>query len=408
MTRIGIVGAGQFSGSFASLWKVHPAVEAVYTTDLLPERAEEQNQRLNLDGTFAAFEEMLASDKVDSIAIFTQRWMHGSQVIQTLEAGKHCYSAVPMAITEDEIARIVELVNDTGLIYMMGETSHYNAAVVWAREQIQNGDLGRVFYSEGDYVHDMDHGFYAAYQYSGGEDWKKTASYPPMLYPTHAVGGVLGATGGHAVSVSCIGVVDDKGDGVFDKSVSMFGNDWSNMSALFELADGGVMRTNEFRRVGYGVGHESRFRFYGTDKVFEQTSSTAYLTDREKMIEMGDELRTRLPAGTELDLEHVDPKLHASFASGTAPVHDRTRLPREFDGRPNGHEGSHHYLADDFVRAVRAGQQPPINAWVAARYTLPGIAAMKSASQGGARVTVADHGDCPFPIVDTETPWSQA
>ena len=32
-----------------------------------------------------------------------------------------------------------------------------------------------------------------AYQYSGGEAWKSTASYPPMLYPTHAVGGVLGA-----------------------------------------------------------------------------------------------------------------------------------------------------------------------------------------------------------------------
>ena len=50
----------------------------------------------------------------------------------------------------------------------------------------------------------MDLGFYAAYQYSGGEDWKKTASFPPMLYPTHAVGNVLGDRQ-HAARVAASG-----------------------------------------------------------------------------------------------------------------------------------------------------------------------------------------------------------
>ena len=160
---------------------------------------------------------MLASD-VDSVAIMTQRWTHGPMVLQALDAGKNVYSAVPMAISVEEIEAIVEKVEQTGLIYMMGETSYYNPAVVWARDQIAAGAFGRVFYAEGDYVHDMDNGFYAAYQYSGGDDWKKTASYPPMLYPTHAIGGVLGALPTYATSVSCIGIRDDRGDGVFDRT----------------------------------------------------------------------------------------------------------------------------------------------------------------------------------------------
>ncbi len=45
---------------------------------------------------------MLESD-VDAVAIFTQRWTHGPLVVQALRAGKHVYSAVPMAITEEEI-----------------------------------------------------------------------------------------------------------------------------------------------------------------------------------------------------------------------------------------------------------------------------------------------------------------
>ena len=72
---------------------------------------------------------------------------------------------------------------------MMGETSFYNPATVYARHKLAEGDFGRVFYSEGDYVHDMDLGFYAAYEYSGGDNWKATASYPPMLYPTHPSAG---------------------------------------------------------------------------------------------------------------------------------------------------------------------------------------------------------------------------
>ncbi len=96
-----------------------------------------------------------------------------------LRAGKHVYSAVPMAITRDEIAAIVDAVRATGLTYMMGETSRYNPATVHARNQIAEGAFGRLFYAEGDYVHDIDLGFYEAYQYSGGENWKATAELSP-------------------------------------------------------------------------------------------------------------------------------------------------------------------------------------------------------------------------------------
>src|SRR5699024_6733085 len=131
--------------------------------------------RFDNASTVASFEDLLASD-VDAVAIFTQRWTHAPYVKAALEAGKHVYSAVPMATEITDIESIIAEVDRTGLTYMMGETSYYNPATVYMREQIRRGALGRVFYSEGDYVHDMDLGFYAAYQYSGGENWKQTAS----------------------------------------------------------------------------------------------------------------------------------------------------------------------------------------------------------------------------------------
>ncbi|MEU6251036.1 Gfo/Idh/MocA family oxidoreductase [Glycomyces sp. NPDC047010] len=394
---LGIVGAGQFSGAFAKLFNAHPGVSRVTVTDLVPDRSATLVRELGLAGVEEDFEAMLASD-VDAVAIFTQRWTHGPLAVRALRAGKHVYSSVPMAFTAEEIAAIIEAVEETGLTYMMGETSHYHPATVLARQKAADGAFGRLFYAEGDYVHDMDHGFYAAYQYSGGEDWKRTASFPPLKYPTHAIGGVLGAWRTHAVSVSAIGVPDRRGDGVFDKSVSMFGNDFSNATALFETADGGSMRTNEFRRVGLGQWiPESRFVFYGTEGILEQGSRTTLWHKRSGPLEDCTEL-VRPGWATGADdpvLANVDPALHDSFISGHAPVHDTSGLPVEFKGLGNGHMGSHQLLAHDFVTAVEQGTLPPVNAWTAARYTLPGLVAHESALRGGERLKIDDFGDAP-------------
>jgi predicted dehydrogenase len=394
---LGIVGAGQFAGQFAKLFLAHPGVGDVHVTDLLPERAERLAAAEGLTGTFSSYEAMLESKAVDAVGIFTQRWTHGPLVVQALNAGKHVYSAVPMAVSTEEIAAIIDAVKGTGLTYMMGETSQYHPATVHARNRIAEGGFGRLFYAEGDYVHDMDLGFYEAYRYSGGENWKATASYPPLLYPTHAVGGVLGAWQTHAVSVSAIGVRDERGDGVFDKEISQFDNDFSNATALFEVAGGGTFRTNEFRRVGYPSHiRESRFRFFGTEGSMEQLATVALWQDKNGVQDISRLLEPRptMPPD-EPSLEHIAPDLRAAFTSGSAPVHDRSRLPREFDALPNGHEGSHHFLVDDFVTAVGAGTLPSVNAWVAARYTLPGIIAHESALKGGARLEIPDFGDAP-------------
>ena len=100
------------------------------------------------------------------------------------------------------------------------------------------------------------------------------------------------------MSVSAIGVVDDRGDGVFDKEVSMFDNDFSNATALFEAAGGGSLRTNEFRRVGYPSRiRESRFRFFGTQGSLEQLATVSVWQDREGVTDISDHLQPQADPG---------------------------------------------------------------------------------------------------------------
>ena len=56
---------------------------------------------------------------------------------------------------------------------------------------------------------------------------------------------------------------------------------------------------------------------------------------------------------------------------------------------------SHQLLIDDFCTAVSEGAMPYVNAWRAARFTIPGLIAHESAKQGGVLMDIPDFGDGP-------------
>ncbi|BCM88942.1 hypothetical protein IAD21_00784 [Abditibacteriota bacterium] len=393
--KVCVVGAGRFSQCFVPLYRAHPLVGEVSLCEVLPERLDCEADRLRIERRFTSFDDVLNSD-VDAVAIFTQRWSHAPMALKALKAGKHVYSAVPAATTLEELHDLVEAVKSTGLTYMMGETSLYYGSRLYCKERWDAGDFGRFVYGEGEYHHDMSHGFYSAFQHSGGADWKRTASFPPMLYPTHSVAMILSVTGARMTSVSCLGSVDDNEDGIFCEDVSLWRNAFSNQSALFRTSDGGMARINEFRRIGQSGDRGVRVSLYGTESSYEEQSNGAVWSRREGPFEVVEPL---IQCGGVYSHEQweaikVDVALKGDFTSGFAQVHQkyRDRLPDSYRTQPNGHEGSHQFLTDDFVTAVANGTLPSCHVWDAARYNAPGIVAHESSKKEGALLTVPDFG----------------
>ena len=132
--RIVVVGCGRFSPFFVPLFKAHPVTEKVWVCDQKRDRAEDFAKRFDVE-IMDSFEQALASKEVNAVAIFTQRFKHGQMVIDALKAGKHVYSAVPCAVSVDEIKQIEKLVRETRLTYSMGETGFYRAPAIYCREE---------------------------------------------------------------------------------------------------------------------------------------------------------------------------------------------------------------------------------------------------------------------------------
>ena len=138
---IAFIGCGSFARNFIRLFQLHPMVEKVYVCDLIAEKAEAYARQFAVE-VIGSFEDVLKRRDINAVAIFAQRHLHGPLVLRALSAGKHVYSAVPMASEVEQCQAIVEKVKETGLTYMMGETCYYYPSSMFCRYKFQEGFFG--------------------------------------------------------------------------------------------------------------------------------------------------------------------------------------------------------------------------------------------------------------------------
>lgn len=392
---VAFVGCGRFAKFFVNLAKYHPLVEKVYVCDLISQKAEEYAEKFDVE-IIDRFETILSRPDIDCVMNFTQRHLHGDIVLRALRAGKHVYSAVPMASTVEECRDIVEAVEQTGLIYMMGETCYYYPCAMFCREAYAQGKFGDFVYGASQYYHDIDSISYGKTPMESG--------MPPLLYPTHSTAMILSAVDSYVKKVVCFGYRDKADDGRFGVGNNYWDNEFSNQYVLMELANGGTARVTEARRIGWKSPSSYISALYGTRGGYEFSNAQHILVERDptskkervNVTDVSDLVNPR-----EMVEHKNDPDFKNQVANGmwqanvNSAIQDAeiARLPKEYDGLTTSHMGSHKFLIDDFMKAAYYGKQPILNAWRSARYTVPGLVAIESAKQGGIPLDVPDFGD---------------
>ena len=406
--RIGVVGTG-FAKEFIPLFQAHPGVEKVALAELVPERLTETARKFGIADTYPSFEDMLKNGKdLNCIAFFSSRHQHGPMVIQALKAGKHVYSAVPIGLTVEEIQEILELLKQTRLMYMMGETCYYYPCAMFCREMYRAGRFGDFVYAEAQYYHDMAHGFYngfkrgnLAFETADGNGWKRIAGVPPLLYPTHSTGMVLSALDSYATKVTGYGYRDTVDPDIFREGANNWDNPYSNETMLLQLANGGIVRISEYRRIGWRKPSSHVQCMYGTKGGYEGSVGRYVFVDemgsRAIMTDVSDRIN---PVGYNLEKnnpEAIQKMVNGGYHDDLSEVQFEKvkQLPPEFAGLANGHMGTHKLLVHDFVSAVLQDKLPPVHAWNAARYMLPGIMGHESAMRGNIPLAVPDFGEPP-------------
>jgi predicted dehydrogenase len=303
--------------------------------------------------TYTAYERLIADPEVDAIALFTPAPLHASQATAALAAGKHVLSAVPAAMSVEECRLLVRAVQETGRAYMLAENWPYVPSIMRARALYRQGKLGRIFYAEAEYVHDLRPLWLDA---AGRPTWRRNLS--PLLYPTHGTAPYLHMTGDRFVEATAMAVSGDAvqaapaADIPPPAETAATEAAWLE-TALFRTAAGALFRlTNTFRNAA-ASGHF--YSFYGTRGTFE--------TGRQQ------EAARRAVYCTE---DSGTPR----WVREECPPVQATSYRRPVTG---GHAATAALILDDFIRALRTGQPPPIDVVAAVNMTLPGICGHQAA-----------------------------
>ena len=91
---------------------------------------------------------------VNEVIIATPDQLHREMAIAMLEAGKHVMCEKPLALTREDMLAIVGAARKSDKKFMVGQICRFTPSFVKAKELIDSGAIGEIYYAESEYAHD--------------------------------------------------------------------------------------------------------------------------------------------------------------------------------------------------------------------------------------------------------------
>jgi len=354
--NVAMVGLG-FGAEFIPIYQRHPQANVHAICQRNAEHLKKVGDQFGIERRYTSFQDVLKDPQVDFVHINSPIPDHAWMSLEALRAGKHVMCTVPMATTVEECRQICDVVQQTGLKYMMAETVVYSREFLFIRDLYRQGALGKIQHVAASHPQDMDG--WPAY-------WERMI---PMHYATHVVSPCLGLLNGVAEYVSCFGSGAVRDD-IREKS----GNSFAVESCHIKVKDSDVVA--HIWRFLYDTARQYResFDVYGTKASFEWT----LVEGEPHVLHTAKKPEHEIPSKVEVpDFAHLLPEPIRPF---TRAIQDAEHLSFIQGG---GHGGSHPHLVHEFVSALAAKRDPWPNAVQSANWTCVGICAHESALRGG-------------------------
>jgi predicted dehydrogenase len=200
--RLGVIGMGPSNmGSTFSLLKDVPDLRYQITAICaLPEAEVKKSAELfGVPFWTTDYHELAARKDVDAVCVFSPDHLHAQHCIAALEQGKHVVCTKPMVTRLEDARKLVDLVREKKVKFMVGQTMRFDRQFLNARQLYDKGDLGELIALESFYLHDMRPVYEAT-------PWRKTVPQDLMFGGcVHSID-VIRAFGGDVESVHAVAI----------------------------------------------------------------------------------------------------------------------------------------------------------------------------------------------------------
>ncbi|HMR87781.1 MAG TPA: bi-domain-containing oxidoreductase [Saprospiraceae bacterium] len=133
---VGIIGAGNFTGStiLPSLNKINASVKYIASSKGLSGTT--LAKKFGVSNSTTDYKEILKDSEVDIVFITTRHNAHASQVIESLNAGKHVFVEKPLALNNKELDDIILTLQKSNGTLTVGFNRRFSPFIIDAKKQL--------------------------------------------------------------------------------------------------------------------------------------------------------------------------------------------------------------------------------------------------------------------------------
>ncbi|MEZ5450239.1 MAG: Gfo/Idh/MocA family oxidoreductase [Thiolinea sp.] len=106
-------------------------------------------ERFQIPDRFGSYDELLASDRIDSVYIPLPTSQHVEWAIRAADAGKHVLVEKPLALKAEDIQAVIEARERNGVIITEAFMVHYHPQWAFVRQALADGKIGRLRHVQG-------------------------------------------------------------------------------------------------------------------------------------------------------------------------------------------------------------------------------------------------------------------
>jgi UDP-N-acetylglucosamine 3-dehydrogenase len=152
---VGFIGSDVHVGGYIKAFSSIEAVELIGVGDEREETAEALCRQGEMRYFTTDYQRLLADDDIQIIMVCSPDCFHAEHAIAALRAGKHVLCEKPMTTTLADCRKLVQTVDETGMTFMVSQFMRFEPIYKKIKQIYDAGQIGRAFFVEGSYIHDM-------------------------------------------------------------------------------------------------------------------------------------------------------------------------------------------------------------------------------------------------------------